>query len=153
MLDIWPALPLFIMCFQTGSADNIIAVLERSDRVCGIDLGHVQSSDLEIILAEMQQPFPELTDLSLYDTVGETVRVVPDSFLGGSAPRLEDLWLNRIPFPGLPKLLLSATHLVKLHIVRIPHSGYISPDVMVTALSTLTSLFFFAWIPIHSILP
>ena len=41
MLDVWPPLPHFIRCngtyFTTGGADNIVAVLERSDRVCHID--------------------------------------------------------------------------------------------------------------------
>jgi len=62
--------------------------------------------------------------------------------LGGSAPRLRLLTLLRvgIPFPGLQRLLLSATHLVQLHLRSIPHSGYISPDDMVTCLSVLTSL-------------
>ena len=140
MLDIWPALPLVIMCFkEIGSADNIIAGLERRDRVCQIILGSVPSSDLEILLAAMQQPFPELTYLAIW--LGDNyVSVVPDSFLGGSAPRLEDLYLKGIPFPGLPKLLLSASHLVYLYLYDIPHSGYISPEVMVTALSMLTSL-------------
>jgi hypothetical protein len=119
--------------------DNIIAGLERCVRVCRIELMFVQSSELEIILAAMQQPFPELTLLVL-TTFSETVQVVPDSFLGGSAPRLEYLMLDGIPFPGLPKLLLSATHLVDIFLDNIPHSGYISPDVMVTALSSLTSL-------------
>ena len=41
-----------------------------------------------------------------------------------------------IPFPGLPKLLLSATHLVQLWLANIPHSGYISPDVMVAHLDS-----------------
>jgi hypothetical protein len=85
----------------------------------------------------MQVPFPELTLLRL-SSDGEVV--LPDSFLGGFAPRLRYLWLNRIPFPGLPKLFLSATHFVALHLQDIPHSGYISPDAMVTTLSTLTSL-------------
>ena len=141
-LGVWPALPLVIWYngyYQTGSVDNIIAGLERCVRVCRIELMFVQSSDLEIILAAMQQPFPELT-LLLLTTFSETVQVVPDSFLGGSAPRLEYLMLDRITFPGLPKLLLSATHLVDLSLDNIPHSGYISPDVMVTALSSLTSL-------------
>ncbi|KAI0268509.1 hypothetical protein BGY98DRAFT_336534 [Russula aff. rugulosa BPL654] len=68
------------------------------------------------------------------------VPVLPDSFLGGSAPRLQYLRLNTIPFPGLPNLLSSATHLVHLHLHDIPHSGYISPEAMATSLSTLTSL-------------
>ena len=144
MLDIWPALPLNIWCYgarhyQIGSVDNIIAVLERSDHVCRIILPHVSNSDMEILLAAMQRPFPKLTDLLLYSH-GETMPVVPDSFLGGSAPLLETLQLLHIPFPGLPKLLLFAAHLVKLHIVYIPHSGYITPNAMVSALSALTSL-------------
>jgi hypothetical protein len=142
MLDIWPALPLVIQSHyfnRIGRMDNVIAVLERCDRVCQIRLADVQSSDMEIYLAAMQQPFPELTHLLLY-SFGETVSIDPDSFLGGSVPRLRNLALGGIPFPGLPKLLLSATHIARLSLRRIPHSGYISPNAMVTALSVLTSL-------------
>jgi hypothetical protein len=100
---------------------------------------HISSSHLEKISAAMQEPFPELTYLLLlsYD---ETVPILPESFLGGSAPRLQLLRLDRIPFPGLPTLLSSATHLVDLNLENIPHSGYISPEAMLTALITLTSL-------------
>ena len=136
-LDIWPAFPLFIECYgtyPTEHVDNIIAVLERSDRVCQINLG-VLGSHLDKISAAMQEPFPELTHLELW-SYNETEAVLPDSFLGGSAPRLQFLLLERISYPGLPKLLLSATHLVDLRLFDIPHSGYISPE----ALSTLTSL-------------
>ena len=150
-LDVWPALPLIIESyhlFRLGSVDNVIAVLEHSDRVCQINLPDVKSSYLEMILAAMQQPFPELTLLSL-NPVGESVSVVPDSFLGGSAPHLRNLTLLRIPFPGLPKLLLSATHLVDLHLTGIPHSGYISPSAMVTALASSTSLSSF-WLQFES---
>jgi hypothetical protein len=141
-LDVWPAFPLFIRCYggyTTESVENIITVLKRSDRVCQIDLMYIPSPRLENVLAAMQEPFPELTHLELSSS-DETALVLPNSFLGGSAPRLESLWLNRIPFPGLPKLLLSATHLVQLYLVNVFHSGYISPEAMVTALSTLTSL-------------
>jgi hypothetical protein len=125
--------------------DNIIAVLERSDRVRQIDLtrfsrfelARISSSDLEKLSAAMQAPFPELTNLHLR-SYGEVV--LPDSFLGGSGPRLRELSLDGIPYPGLPKLLLSATHIVDLHLRDIPHSGYFSPEAMGTALSTLTSL-------------
>ena len=146
-LDIWPPFPLIIMWtneysdYPPGSMDHVIAVLERSDRVCRVDLTVVRSWDLKMLLPAMQEPFPELTqmELRLNDEIDETV-VVPDSFLGGSTPRLEDLCLIGIPFPGLPKLLLSATRLADLHLDDIPHSGYFSPDAMVTALDTLTSL-------------
>ena len=86
----------------------------------------------------MQQPFPAMEDLCLYSK-SET-SVVPASFLGGSAPRLQSFYLHRIPFPGLPKLLLSAIHLVELHLYHIPHSGYFSPEAMVTGLSALNRL-------------
>jgi hypothetical protein len=147
MLDVWPPLPLCIQgkTFPGESLDNVVAVLERSNRVREIDLSRLtpfqeppfSDSYLETVSAAMQKPFPELTHLVLVSD-GETV--LPDSFLGGSAPRLEFLYLICIPFPGLPKLLLSANHLVKLNLLDIPHSGYISPEAMVTGLSTLTSL-------------
>jgi hypothetical protein len=60
--------------------------------------------------------------------------------MGGSATRLQHLMLGRVPIPGLPKLLLSATDIVHLQLWRIPHSGYISPEAMVTCLSTLPRL-------------
>ena len=143
MLDVWPALPLFIECNETAeSVDNIVAVLERRDRVRYIGLTWIKSSDFGKISAAMQVPFPELTHLHLFliDEIDKTMSVLPDSFLGGSAPRLEDLWLDGIPLPGLPKLLLSVTHLVTLHLRSIPHSGYFSPEAIVTTLSTLTRL-------------
>ena len=140
-LDVWPSLPLIIRddILPTEYVDDIIAALKRSDRVVKIDLFNTDGLELENVLAAMQVPFLELTYLRLHSFEG-MVSVLPDSFLGGSAPRLEYLWLERIPFPGLSKLLLSATHLVTLRLENIPHSGYISPEVMVTTLSTLTSL-------------
>lgn len=79
----------------------------------------------------MQDSFPVLTNLwlDLYsdDEIGETAVVIPDSFLGGSAPCLRDLTgltFCGISFPGLPKLLLSATYLLSLQHWRIPHSAY-----------------------------
>ena len=141
-LDVWPALPLSILCddeYRTPSVGNVIAALKRSNRVCNITLLGVPSSHLENILPAMQRPFPELTHLKLH-LYNETLPVLLDSILGGSAPLLRVLSLDGIPFPGLSKLLLSTTHLVCLYLERIPHSGYFSPEAIVTALSTLTSL-------------
>ena len=146
-LAIWPPLPIIIM--QNGrlkQMDNFIAALEHNDRVCKIDLSDVINLQLEEILAAMHQPFPALTFLGL-GYGGERVEDeiiempdIPESFLGGSAPHLQRLYLDRIPFSRLPKLLLSATGLVALSIWKTPHSGYISPEAMVRCLSTLTSL-------------
>src|SRR5258708_20343520 len=127
--------------------DDLIAVLKHSNRIhiCQISLDplYLTTSQIEKAWTAMQVPFPELTVLTLLSVPWrriETVPVVPDSFLGGSAPRLRILTLLGIPFPGLQKLLLSATHLVELHLWNILHSGYISPEDMVTCLSVLTSL-------------
>jgi hypothetical protein len=140
-LDIWPALPLIVrgrMTLSSGT-DNIIAALERSSRVCQVYLLNLAVWQLEKVLAAMQVPFPELTDLRLFSD-GETLPVTPDSFLDGSAPRLQYFESSGIPFLGLPKLLPSATHLVELWLSNIPHSGYISPEAMVALLCALSSL-------------
>ena len=142
-LDGWPVLPLQIhvkdRVSRTEDVDNIIAVLERSDRVNEVFLFDVDGSPLERVLAAMQEPFLELRHLLLDSSNGEAP-VLPDSFLGKSAPRLQHLCLASLPFPGLPNLLFSTAQLALLQLVEIPHSGYISPEAMVTALSTLTQL-------------
>jgi len=145
-LDVWPPLPIVVMIYGDDEAwdeGDIVAVLERNDRVCGIDLwpGYVPNSRLEKLFAAMQQPFPELTRLQLHcEARDETAPIFPNSFLGGSAPRLQSLILGGIPCPGLPKLLRSAIHLVTLELSGIPHSGYFPPGAMVTGLSVLTRL-------------
>ena len=141
-LDAWPALPLVVLCYNgrpIENMDNIVAVLERSNRVCRIELSGLSSSSLGIVSAAMQEPFPELIQMEL-SSFDEAVPVLPDSFLGGSAPHLRILRLNGISFPGLPKLLPSATHIVHVNLFNIPHSGYFSPEAIVAALSTLISL-------------
>ncbi len=144
-MAIWPALPLDIVELHcsTQDMDNIFAALEHNSRVYRVQLWMITSSQLENVWAATKVPFPELEYLTLaYYDKGETAPVVPDSFLGGSAPRLRGLSLIGIsfPFPLLRKLLLSATHLTKLYLWDIPQSAYMSPRVMVTCLSTLTSL-------------
>ena len=140
MLDIWPALPIVISTgypLRASGVTNIISALQQHNRVCTIDIDGVPNSLLKEFAA-MQEPFPVPTDLTL-SSYDENAPVLPDSFLSGS-PRLRSLGLSRIPFPGLPKLLLSTHHLVTLRLWRIPRSGYFSTEAMVTALSTLTSL-------------
>jgi hypothetical protein len=68
------------------------------------------------------------------------VPALPNTFLGGSAPRLRSLHLSEIPFPTLPQFLLSSNDLLHLSLDQIPHSGYISPEAMATCVSALTSL-------------
>ena len=141
MLDIWPVIPIYIYANIKTSplpgVTNIISALQQHNRVCTIDIWGVPNSLLKEIAA-MQEPFPALTKLNLWSS-DENAPVLPDSFLGGSAPSLQYLTLIGIPFPGLPKLLLSTHDLVTL-LSCIPRSGYFSPEAMVTALSTFTSL-------------
>ena len=140
-VDFWPPLPLVIQGSirrTDPDLDNLITALERRDRVCQIHLSGVELPSERAMVA-MQELFPELTDLVL---ISDTTMIppLPDSFLGGSAPRLRNLLLVRVPFPGLPKLLLSATHLVNIRLYGVPHSGFFSPEALVTALSSSTSL-------------
>ncbi|KAI0290818.1 hypothetical protein BC826DRAFT_970275 [Russula brevipes] len=137
MLDIWPALPIVIRGDRTSreGADNIFAALEHPDRVCRIML----SITLDGFAAAMNEPFPELTSLIL-DPSPRVGLYLPDSFLGGSAPRLQTLHFSLVSFPALPKLLSSAGDPVRLDLFDIPYSGYISPEAMVTGLSALTKL-------------
>src|SRR6266403_4882908 len=124
---------------SSPGADDIIVALGQSNRICEVELWGLEDRQLDKVLPAMQVPFPQLTELELFSN-GETPPVVPDSFLGGSAPHLRIFQLDGIPFPGLPKLLLSATQLVELFLYNIPHSGYISPDAMAALLSALSSL-------------
>jgi hypothetical protein len=132
MLDVWPALPVTVISTSAWGEwdqrwDNMLAALESEHckRFC------------EIHVTDMK-PFPELTHLAVW--VDGDVPVLPDPFLGGSVPHLRELKLGRIPFPSIPKLLLSANGLVTLSLWDIPDSGYFSPDAMATALTVTTRL-------------
>ena len=144
-LDAWPPLPIVVWGYghKDWGIDGIIAALEHNDRVCEIDFREI--AQLESVLEAMQKPFPELTKLvltngSYLDREYQRAQDLPDSFLGGFAPRLQSLSLTNISFRGLPKLLLSATHLIHLGLCGIPDSGYISPEALATCLSVLTRL-------------
>ena len=140
-LDVWPALPLIVWgnLVSSSGTDNLIAALEQSNRVCQITFIITRDGRLEEVMAAMEVSFPELTYLHItsYD---ETFPVIPDSFLGGSAPSLRHFYLKGILFPGLPNLTLSVNHLVELGLDNIPHLGYISPEAMVALISALSSL-------------
>jgi hypothetical protein len=154
MLDVWPPLPIVInVSFRSRNplpdTDNIISALKHNlnslnDRICQLELILVSSERVLETIQHLQKPFPALTLLDLTPLLlpgHEMAPIDADSFLGGSAPpHLQTLKLSEIPFLGLPKLVMSATHLVHLNLSRIPHSGYISPETMVTCVSALTRL-------------
>ena len=143
-LHVWPELPIVISDYDypkslAEGAANIIAALQHPNRVCEIDLRNVPVSVLERLVTAMQKQFQVLRRLML-GTNHKCASAFPDTFLAGSAPQLRTLQLSGIPFLGLPKLLLSTTNLVHLYLFDIPHSGYVSPEAMVTCLSALTKL-------------
>ena len=145
ILDVWPPLPLVIAnsyCdFDESDAENTIAALEHNDRVCQIILGpYYTSSHFKYFMdsAALLKPFPELTVLRF--VYGGLDPILPNSFLGGTAPRLRTLALSGVSFPGLPNLLLSTTHLIHLDLFNIPDSGYIPPEAMTATLSVLSNL-------------
>jgi hypothetical protein len=122
------------------NTDDVIAALKHKGFVSEIELAVSSgSAGWEKFAAVMQDPFPMLEDLTVRSYYDMTL-VISDSFLGGSAPRLERLFSYGIVFPALPNLLLSATDLVELSLWEIPHSGYISPKMTVTCISGLTRL-------------
>ena len=148
MVDIWPALPIVIWnnvdsesTLLVEGAENIVAALEHNDRVCEIFLEGIPNWLLKRLAEVMEGPFPSLTSLVLLsDDERGPGPVLPESFLGGSAPRLRSLWLKNIPTRVLRKLPLIASNLVELGLLHIPNSAFVSPKAMVACLAGLASL-------------
>jgi hypothetical protein len=150
ILDAFPTFPIIISYLHNASppydipqdVGNIYIALGRHDQARWISLTHLTSLLLEIFVSVMQEPFPSLTFLELQSNDGndEIVQALPNTFLGMSAPCLQYLILQGIPFPSLPELLFSTNHLVSLHLADIPITGYISPEALATGLSMLPRL-------------
>jgi len=144
ILDIWPTLPIVIFAEDMHSEEdvaNVVTALRHHSRVCKIYYWKNQQFQDPFLeeFAAIDEPFPELTSLELISS-GQNVPVLPDSFLGGSAPRLRSLYLNGIPYPSIGNLLSSTTNLVRLHLSQIPRSGYVGPETIVPCLSMLPRL-------------
>ena len=145
LTSIWPPLPIIIknMADSPMPEDyNFDAAIQHQNRVREIKLQYLTSSQLQRLASALREQLPALIHLML-DFDGHPSRrapALPDGFLGGSAPRLQHLRLDSIPFPALPKLLPSAADLVHLGLWNIPHSGYIPPESIVTSLAGLTNL-------------
>ena len=145
LLDIWPTFPISVYLsspFQLpdkNGVENIIAALECCDRICDIRITDICGPDLETLVALLQKPLPVLATFSMWSS-DESVPVLPETFLGGSAPRLQTFALMGIPFPSFPKFILHCTPIAYLLLSDIPNSGYISPGVMATCLASLPNL-------------
>ena len=116
---------------------DFAAAIVHPNRVCEFNLFRLTRSQLPRLVSAMQEPFPVLIHLKLRldDGDGRPVLALPEEFLGGYAPRLQYLELESIPFPALPKLLFSATDLVRVTLCNIPRFEYISLEAMVAGLA------------------
>ena len=155
-LEIWPPFPIAV-CYpkrvgynthtveylrdhKEEELENVIAALENHDRITYIDLIDWSGPAMRRFVAVMLQPFVALAYLHLfsYDRTALPV-VLPEAFLGRSAPRLRSFELNGIAFPSLPKFVFSS-NLVYLSLNKIPTSGYIPPEAMAAFLAPLSNL-------------
>ena len=143
LLDIWPPVSIIIDCItrelDKEGQDNIIAALERHDRVIRINILGQECLVLETLATSMERPFPVLTDLYLSSSA-EIEPVLHKEILGGSAPCLQTFRLWGIAFPGFLRLASIAPHLSHLELWDIPITGYISPEAMATCLASLPSI-------------
>ena len=120
--NIWPEIPIVIWATipksgrsRSQCAKNIVAALKQHhNRVSRIALWDIPNSLLKKF-ASMKTSFPALRHLILWPT-DERAPVLLDSFLEGSASRLQSLFFHNIPFPALGKLLLSSRDLSGLHL-------------------------------------
>jgi hypothetical protein len=136
-LEVWPPFPLAVL-FVGWDSDwkgNTVAALEQRDRVHQIYMT-IPEDLWKRIATVIQKPFPALKSL----TLKSSSRPLPDTFLNGSAPSLQDLVLMNITFPSLPRFLSSTRDLRSLHLFDIPFLRYIQPEEMATSLSALPKL-------------
>ena len=145
LLDIWPLFPVVIRCRSPQMVDeegveNIIAAVEHPDRISQILIHQINGRAWERLSAAMNKSFPNLTAFALRLPNDDSAPVLPETFLGGSAPRLRILGLNDAGFPSFPKFILSSTLIRHIWNLDIPTSGYISPEEMVNCLAALPSL-------------
>ena len=94
VLDVWPALPHSICAIlndKDTDEDDVIGTLGHRDCMLGVFLQGSKRSQLEKCVALMQDPFPVLKWLGL-GADEKMAFVIPDAFLGGSAPLLQ--WIS-----------------------------------------------------------
>ena len=118
--------------------ENLVIALRESDRLSEIWLT-ITGSLSDRLVTEMQKAMPSLESLRLMAQDMHEL-LLPDKFLGASAPHLSAISLYGVAFPMLPKLLVSTGDLTSLELCDIPMSGNISPKAIVLGLSAMTQL-------------
>jgi len=146
-LNSLPALPLSIWydlkaTMSSEQKAEVVAAFEHSDRIREISLP--MTMGYSCLASMCNRPFLELEHLALPGIPGCPV-TLSSEFLGGSTPsprRLRSIHLSYYHLPTLPQLLLSSQDLVSLHLgyYTLTRIGFISPEVLSTALSATTQL-------------
>ncbi|KAH9954679.1 hypothetical protein BC827DRAFT_953767 [Russula dissimulans] len=149
-LDSWPALPLSVWYdssngrISDAQRDDLVAAFEHSDRIR--ELSFPMSMGDSVWTSICNKSFLELEHLALegLPMYYPFPTALPREFLGGSTGprRLRSILLNNLYLPALPELLLCSLDLVSLHLGHhtLSYKGFISPEVLSTALSALTQL-------------
>ncbi|KAI0286425.1 hypothetical protein BC826DRAFT_83357 [Russula brevipes] len=142
-LDIWPPLPIAVQFNLstdpiTWSTENIIAALERRDRISSIEINDPEGCcDWERMTAAMLEPLPALTHVHiLFTTTIFRELDLPDAFLGGYAPRLRSFTLAGIGFLALPNFFRPPVTLSRFRstisraLVTFPLRRWYLPDLV-----------------------
>ena len=154
ILHSWPNLPVVVgpdahpwisdlgQDLDTSMPRNIMVALRHPARLCEITL-NMKKSWTGPIVEMLPNPCQALERIriTVNDATGPSI-LIHNAFLGGSALRLREIELDGISFPFLEirRVLLSTDNLIELHLSKIPHAAYFSPDDLVTGLSTLVQL-------------
>jgi hypothetical protein len=110
LLDIWPPFPIILSVpppfpvVDKSGVENIIAALECRDRITKIDIYEIRGAVLNELVTVLHKPLPVLAHFSL-SSYYSSVPALPETFLGGSAPRLRSFVLKGIPFPSFPRFI------------------------------------------------
>jgi hypothetical protein len=112
-LGIWPAFPIVIDYYRVKVSfrdERKRHCCTRAPRSC---IFFYTSKALQIWLGAGKYSHSDAgaisaVDLSrhFYEGCGDNIPVLPAEFLGGSAPRLQEITLYGIPYPTLPTLLV-----------------------------------------------
>jgi F-box-like len=149
-LDSWPPLPIVMQYpswvlldefrhsiphSEISYEDNVMAALQNSDRICEIQL-YVTTPLLEKLTTLPQKPFPVLEHLELEADTGNELILLNEPFVG-PFPKLRVLYVARIAFPALQRVLQSARDLVEL---RLEALASMTPAALLTSLPITTRL-------------
>ena len=150
-LNSWPTLPIAIWypwksavggqssCLE--DENNASFALRYPDRIREINL--FLTGSLLLKLGAVLVSFPSLEYLRLESQYpAKSSPALPVGFLGGSTPRLRDIYLIGIAFPTLPLLLLSTRDLISLRLDKLSAKGCFSPEALSIGLSMTTQLKF-----------